>query len=156
MENNLNSFQGLDINQPLYLYQSPMFMLTVSIVPIVDSRVILVRDGDQFRFPGGIIRAGRETVEFSAVRQVKEQLGIVLKKDLLIPVDFRSSPERSKSGNVVDIGMVCVIEEEVLNHTGVLKEIDFETKRFTDDTKLVMDYDVLLHRAIDIALMIRE
>lgn len=157
MSDNINSFQGIEINQPLYLYQSPMFMLTVSVVLIMGNGVVLLNDDDKFKFPGGIVRSGRETIEFSVVRQVKEQIGIVLKKDLLIPVDFRSSPERSPSGNVVDIGMVCLIDQEVLNYNGLRKEVDFEEKRFIEDgVKLVMDHDILMKRALEIVLMIRE
>ena len=119
--------------------------------------VILVNDGDKFKFQGGIFKSGRETIEFSVVRQVKEQIGIVLKKDLLIPVDFRSSPERSSSGNVVDIGMVCLIDQEVLTYNGLRKEVNFEEKRFIEnDVKLVMDHDILMDRALEIVLMIRE
>jgi len=154
---------SVSLNQPLYVYRSPMFMLTVSVVLIVENGVIVLK-GDNYKFPGGVVRAHLETIQFSAVRHIKEQTGIVLKKEALIPVDFRSSPERSKEGNVVDIGMLCVLNDlhidtipKVGNSTWI--EVDFEDKLMVGkmgEVKPYMDHDVLLERAIDIFLMMRE
>ena len=145
-------------NQPLYLYQQPMFDLTVSVVLIEDNGVIVVETGKSNHFPGGKVRASKETIQFSAVRQIKEQTGIVLKKDALIPVDFRSSPERSPEGNVVDIGMVCILNEPFKGFDNARwLEVDFENQCFADDSyKLDIDHDVLLRRALDVALMMRS
>ena len=145
-------------NKPLYLYQQPMFMLTVSVVLIDENGVILVKDKDRLKFPGGVVRAGQETVQFSAVRQVKEQVGIVLKKEALIPVDYRSSPERSEEGNVVDIGMVCILgdKEQPWNENSKWFEVDFESRKIIDEKQpLYMDHKLLLNRSIDVALMMR-
>ena len=178
--NNLEKFD-ISANQPLYLYQQPMFMLTVSVVLLEDNGVIVIDEGGKctnvdeciadeerspyivrdFRFPGGLVKAGQETIQFSAVRQVKEQTGILLKKDALIPVDFRSCPERSKEGNVVDIGMVCILHEEFKGHNNVQwMEVDFELRRLINsknntEYNLYMDHNVLLERALDIAMMMK-
>ena len=138
---------GIAKNQPLYVYQQPMFDLRVSVVLIEDNGVIVMDTGDSdgYHFPGGKVRASQETIQFSAVRQIKEQTGIVLKKDALIPVDFRSSPERSPEGNVVDIGMVCMLQNSFKPSANAKwLKVDFEKKCFTDDWKLDDDHDVLL------------
>jgi ADP-ribose pyrophosphatase YjhB (NUDIX family) len=164
MDKMLDNFE-IPANQPLYLYRQPMFMLTVSVVLIEENGVILVpADADDslsiYRFPGGLVKAGQETIQFSAVRQVKEQTGIVLQKDALIPVDFRSSPERSKEGNIVDIGMVCVLSDtnRAENHQATWVEVDFENRKIEETKKLplYMDHELLLSRALDIALMMKE
>ena len=149
---------GVAKNQPLYVYQQPMFDLTVSVVLIEDNGVIVIETGRGYHFPGGRVKASMETIQFSAVRQIKEQTGIVLRKDALIPVDFRSSPERSPEGNVVDIGMVCVLNDSFKGFDNARwLEVDFENQCFVDDSyKLDMDYDVLLQRALDVALMMRS
>ena len=107
---------------PKYIYDNPMFMITVSTVVIEENGVILVNGGidtsdkvavDIYRFPGGIVRAGQESIQFAAVRHIKEQLGIVVKKDALIPIDFRSEPERSSDGNIVDIGFVTTVDKKI-------------------------------------------
>ena len=149
-----------NLNQPYYMYKCPMFLLTASTVLIVENSVIMVEDNGLYKFPGGIVKAGQETIQFAAVRYVKEQTGIALKKDALIPVDFRSSPERSKEGNLVDIGMVCMIDA-VHNSLNTIKgaqriEIDFENKCLMNDKiSFYMDHNVLLKRAMEIVLMIR-
>jgi len=171
----------IPFNQPLYVYQKPMFMLTVSMVLIVENGVIVLKEtfeperliaeetidtyGSEYRFPGGMVRASQETVQFSAVRYVKEQTGITLKKELLIPVDFRSSPDRSQEGNLVDIGFVCVLDKTQPDHLfenskAKWMEVNFEKRELLKDNKsinedLYMDHDILLQRAIDIVLMMK-
>ena len=144
-------------NQPLYLYQQPMFSLTVATVLIVDNGVLLVENNGIYRFPGGIVKAGLETIQFACVRYIKEQTGITLKKDTLMPVDFRSDPSRSKEGNVVDIGFVCVLEGHNSDNIrdGVLwKEVDFEHRKLVEKLDFYMDHEILLDRAIEIMTLI--
>ena len=153
---------GISLNQPLYLYQQPMFSITVSVVLIVENGVCLLKENDTYKFPGGNVKASQETIQFAAVRYVKEQVGIMLKKDALIPVDFRSDPERTKEKNVVDIGFVCIphdiLPETVMaNKPGIKWEaVDFENKCLIHPSKFCMDHEVLLERAIEIAGMIKE
>jgi ADP-ribose pyrophosphatase YjhB (NUDIX family) len=171
---------GIPKNQPLYLYQQPMFMVTVSVVLIEENGVIVIEQDSEtildpidsgrhpdtikrVRFPGGVVKAGQETIQFSAVRQVKEQTGIVLKKDALIPVDFRSSPERSKEGNIVDIGMVCIINENFCGYeNSKWVEVDLEKQKLMNisnshaEFEFYMDHDILLKRALDVVLMMKE
>ena len=147
-------------NQPMYLYQEPMFKLTVSVVMIVeDGVVVLVNNDGICQFPGGSVRPGVETIQFSAVRHFKEQTKILMQKDLLLPVDFRSSPERSAEGNVVDIGMLAVPENVSVDNIKVegLKwlKVDFSKRKLFVDHTMYMDHDVLLERAIDLFLMMK-
>jgi ADP-ribose pyrophosphatase YjhB (NUDIX family) len=145
-------------NQPLYLYQQPMFALTVSTVLIVDNGVMLIKDGDVYGFPGGLVRAGQETIQFAAVRYIKEQVGITLKKDALIPVDFRSDPSRSKEGNVVDMGFVCMVEQHFnteLTNNAKWKEVDFEKRKMVESIKFFMDHELLLDRAIEVMTLMK-
>lgn len=149
-------------NQPLYLYQQPMFSITVAAVLIIDNGVCVVKDEKNglFKFPGGIVRAGTETIQFAVVKYVKEQTGLILKKDSIIPVDFRSDPERSKEKNVVDIGFLCIpngITPDSLNKLSLWKEVDFENKCIVDKSiKWYMDHQILLERAIDIMMVYKE
>jgi len=163
-------------NQPLYLYQQPMFSLTVSIVLIIENGVLLIKDKDFYRFPGGIVKAGQESIQFSAVKYVKEQTGVMLKKDSLIPVDFRSEPERTLEKNVVDIGFVCLLDgtsvellpkykpnldmdkliESLQPYEFEWKEVNFEDKCLIDNLPLYMDHETLLERALTVAIMMKE
>jgi len=170
-------------SQPLYLYKDPMFMITVSVVVIIESGVVMIVEEpimrpelkdfvtvdhqtqiayDCFRFPGGKVKAEQETIQFSAIRQLKEQTGLVVTKEDLIPVDFRSDPERSHSKNIIDIGMVCmpnVSPDFQFKEGSKLIPIDFDRKTFSDVCKLnydfYMDHNILLERATDIALIMK-
>jgi len=153
-------------NQPLYLYQEPMFKVTVSVVMIVDNGVVMARNDyedkeSDYSFPGGAVRAGLETIQFAALRHVKMVSGVTLQKELFIPIDFRSEPERSPAGNVIDIGFAFVtegLEPENFNNREVVKwfEVDFERKcLINNEIKINMDHDVLLQRTLDIIMMMK-
>jgi ADP-ribose pyrophosphatase YjhB (NUDIX family) len=158
-----------------------MFLVTVSTVLIVENGVLMIHDGGRwsedgsdvisvaYRFPTTTVRAGQESVQFAALRSVKEEFDLFFSKELLIPVDFRSDPDRSDGGNVMDIGFVCITED--ISPDDMIKssdggigchkwlEIDFETKKLMNPDKPVsfhMDHELLLERAIDVALMVKE
>ena len=172
----------IPLNKPLYVYQKPMFMLTVSTVLIIENGVIVLKDvleseqsvntvssfdkpsSIEYRFPGGVVRASQETVQFAAIRYVKEQIGITLKKELLIPVDFRSSPDRSEEGNVVDIGFVCELDSIMPDYMfdkpkAKWMEVNFEEKTLLKDNLLneefYMDHGILLRWAVDWSLIVK-
>ena len=152
--------KNLAPNQPFYLYQQPMFALTVSTVLIVENGVLLVKENGLYKFPSGMVKAGQETLQFAALRYVKEQTGITLKKDVFIPVDFRSEPERSPEKNVVDVGFVSIVNgvsPEKYDNTEVRwEEVDFEKRCLIDKIPFYMDHEILLDRAIEIILMMKE
>jgi len=148
-------------NQPLYLYQTPMFMVTVSTVLIVENGVILIEGDKEYKFPHGIVRAGQESVQFAAVRHVKEQTGIRLTKESLMPVDYRSDPCRSEEGNILDIDFMAILgidaDSLILNKGNKWMEVDFEEKVLCkNDIEAFMDHEILLERALEIAYMIKE
>jgi hypothetical protein len=154
------SIEGVVSNKPIYLYKIPMFMVTVSVVFLVEDKVILIKENDKYRFPGGVVRAGLETIPFSVVRHAKEQTDILIKKEELIPVDYRSDPSRSEERNVIDIGMLYVpkniTSDFIDKHNLIWKTVDFENKYLTDKVDLYMDHDVLLERALEMYLIMKN
>jgi len=160
METNKISLDNIiNSSQPCYLYKDPMFMVTVSVVIIVETGIVVIPfNTETYKFPGGKIRAGQETIPFAAVRYIKEQTGIRLKKEDLIPVDFRSDPERSNGRNIIDIGMVCIPDlphDFLLNDCAKLITVDFDTKNLVEEHSFYMDDKILLERAIDIILLMK-
>lgn len=156
--------QQNNIFAPKYIYDNPMFMITVSTIVVYENGVFLTKDDSKctdqtifYKFPSGVVRAGQESIQFAAVRHIKEQLGIVIKKDSLIPVDFRSEPERSESGNIVDIGFVTILEDNKCSK-GKWFEVNFENKEiiFSEINALSSDNSILLQRALDIILMVKN
>ena len=140
-----------------------MFSITVSVVLIVYNGILLIKDDGKYRIPGGNVRASEETIQFAAVRNVKEQTGVILQKDALIPVDFRSDPDRTESKNEVDIGFVTIltniknIDDYIAKNPNLRwEEVDFENRCLIKKVKLYMDHDVLIERAITISCLIKE
>jgi ADP-ribose pyrophosphatase YjhB (NUDIX family) len=144
-----------------------MFMVTVSVVAIEENGVRLVYDHfetssfcahDLYKFPSGTVKAGQESIQFAAVRHVKEQLGVTVKKGSLVPVDFQSGPELSESGNIVNIGFVTLLEKN--SHAADSKwfEVDFEEKKILFDkiSFLSSGNKTLLARALDVILMMKN
>jgi len=149
------NLKDLEPNQPIYLYQQPMFSITVSAVLIAENGTFLLENNGIYRFPGGVVKAGQETIQFAAVRYIKEQVGITLQKEALMPVDFRSDPERSPEKNVADIGFVCMPNhvdiDSVCSKKNVKWEIiNFEKNKLEKSVKFFMDHELLLNRAIDV------
>jgi ADP-ribose pyrophosphatase YjhB (NUDIX family) len=159
----------------MYAYTEPMFRITVSVVVFVENRVAMVKGTVNryiYRFPTTTVKAGGETIQFAAVRRIKEDTGIVLLKEALIPVDFRTTPkEYVESMNAVDIGMTCLIDSLTLDEAKEKipegsnlnwYEVDFENKVVNiGDKDLItkqyyMDHKLLFDRAIDIVLMVRD
>jgi len=144
-------------NRPQYLYGMPMFAITVSIVPIIENGVLLVESEEYeknkaYKFPSAFVKAGVETIQFAAVRCMKETTNIVLKKGDLMPVDFRSDPTRSQGGNIVDFGFVCFLDKQYDNYNkAIWKEVDFEKKCMIEKLNFFMDHNLLLERAIEIS-----
>jgi len=150
---------------PRYTYDHPMFMITTSIVVIEDNGIWLVPDNehnfsdtDAYKFPSGMVKAGQESIQFAAVRHIKEQLGVVVKKDSLIPVDFRSEPERFEPSNIVDIGFITILEDSK-NKKGKWFEVDFQAKEILFDKQgllVFQDSITFFQRAIDVILMMKN
>ena len=152
---------------PKYVYDNPMFMITVSVVVIDENGVALIHDLEQnwathdiYKFPGGAVKAGQESIQFAAVRHIKEQLGVTIKKESLIPVDFRSDPERSESKNIVDIGFVTILEgSKPEAGLGKWFEVDFEKKEVLFSERGIFlweENNTLLQRALDIILLMKN
>jgi len=168
--------------KPLYMYEQPMFMVTVSVVPVYENGVIALVETKHhkvdagitgvpcaafvpektYKFPGGDVKAGQETLQFAAIRHMKTQLDLVVNKSQLVPIDFRSEPERSEAGNVVDLGFLCLLagkEENIIKVPNAkLIPVDFEKQERINesDGEFEGDHDILLQRAISAMLVIKD
>jgi len=161
---------SIPLHKPFYVYGQPMFMVTVSVVLVVENGIVLTKMPfvEEFRYslPGGRVKAGQESVQFAAVRFTKEQTGLLLKKEDLMPVDFRSDPSRTEEGNVIDLGFVCMLNKSVddlkLISFSEWMEVDFDQKNFIKkDILLHTDYCchdqmLLIERAIDVLMIMKE
>ena len=150
--------------KPKYMYDQPMFMVVVNTVVIDENGVLMIPNKNlEYRFPRGIVDAGHETIQFAAVRHVKEQLGVVVKKKSLIPIDFRNNPSVLNAENIIDIGFVVFLEDancnpHMIDSNYSWVEVDFEEKKaILGNNKFISkDNEVLLRRALEVVLMIKD
>lgn len=138
-----------------------MFMITVSTVLLVENGVICFEENGIIRFPTTFVKAGQETIQFAVIRNIKEVVGITLTKETLIPVDFRSDPDRSNEKNLIDFGFLCITDKltsdcHKLNSNITWKEVNFEEKCMVNKSNFYMDHNVLLERALEVSCIIKE
>lgn len=81
---------------------NPTYLFVVAAALIDRNRNILVQQRPEgkpmaglWEFPGGKVEAG-ETPEDALVRELEEELGVVVKSDALSPIAFASEPLGSK------------------------------------------------------------
>ena len=157
----------------IYSYREPMFRVTVSVAVFIENRVAMFHkdiDGNSmYGFPTSIVKAGGESIQFAALKRVREDTGIILNKESLIPVDFRNVPVESM--NVIDIGMTCMVDKISLDSAMQMVpksshvnwyDVDFENKlvkrgneEYISSDEYYYDHNIFISRAIDVVLMVK-
>jgi len=157
-------YMGEQMNsKPSYLYEKPMFAVTVTPVVVIDMGVLVIEEDGKFRFPTGHVKAGQETVEFAVLRHIKRETGLTIRKNELQAVNISSEPERSEHKNEIDIGFYCspkldlerfladIEKEDITKFSNVRwKAVNFETGEFEDEIKIDEESKSLLYDVIKI------
>ena len=110
-----------------YTYQHPRPSVTVDIVVFKTdvhmrpSEVLLIRRGKEphrgrLALPGGFMEIGEDPVD-SAVRELREETGVVVNRDLEL-VCVLGAPLRDPRGRVVSIVYVAVVNDDVVAAAG--------------------------------------
>ena len=99
-----------------------------------------------YAFPGGFIDVGREEIEDAAVRELSEEAGVHISRDVLQLIDVRSSPERDPRDHIFDIAYYACV-------SGVAARVGEEVSAFVwagadeiDTLQLAFDHAVLWER----------
>ncbi len=92
-----------------YRFEHPAVAATVVLYDTQRRAVLLgKRSGEPYAgcycFPGGFLDVGRETVEQTAARELREEAGVAIDASRLQLVDVRSAPDRDPRDHVLDIG----------------------------------------------------
>ncbi len=69
-------------------------------------------DKGKWAFPGGMMEAGQETIETTAVRELREETGAKIETKELHLLQVLSEPARDPRGHVVDICYLVIRDEQ--------------------------------------------
>jgi 8-oxo-dGTP diphosphatase len=79
-----------------------------------DAVLMIKRAGDPYRghwcFPGGFLDPGRESLEETASRELREEAGVIVAPEALELIDVRSRPDRDPRDHVVDVGYFAELD----------------------------------------------
>ena len=81
------------------------------------SFLLIRRQRDPFKnryaFPGGYLNVDKENLYQTAVRELKDETGVIVRKKDIVLIDVRSDPKRDPRGHVIDLGFICIIDKSV-------------------------------------------
>jgi len=129
------------------MVQTPLLAVDIVIV-YLDGGLVLIRRANepfigQWAIPGGFVEIG-ETVEQAAVREAREETGLVVKLERLVGV--YSDPNRDPRGQVVSVVYVGVPEGGELRADTDAAEV-LKTKSY-HDLQLAFDHRKILEDAL--------
>ena len=120
-----------------YEFPHPSVAATVVLFDKAKSAFLLVKRSTHpffgyYAFPGGFLEVGKEEIEDAAVRELSEEAGVNLHRDLLELVDVRSHPQRDPRDHIFDIAFFAKAEnidayagDEVSDYVwATLEEVD--------------------------------
>lgn len=97
-------------NKGNYTYEFPMVSATATILIVCSDKILLARRSRNaeaypgyLSLPGGFLDAGKETVEETAVRELREEIGLDIETNRLHLFHVSSSPGTDPRAHVVNV-----------------------------------------------------
>ncbi|MDA2918416.1 NUDIX hydrolase [Desulfobacterota bacterium AH_259_B03_O07] len=123
--------------------------ITLTVDPVIitqDKEIILVKRSfepykDHWAFPGGFVEYG-ETVENAAIREAKEETGLIVEIEKLIGV--YSDPDRDPRGHFVTVCFLCRKVGGELTTSVETKEVKAFDKKELESINLAFDHKKIL------------
>lgn len=118
---------------------------------IVDSKegILLIKRGNKpfknrWALPGGFLITGKETLEETAKRELKEETGLIVSKKNLKLFGVYSDPKRDPRGQIISHTYIAKKTKGRLKHDSEVLEIKFfkrmPNKLAADHKKILKDY----------------
>lgn len=131
-----------------YRYEHPAVAATVVLRDRSRDAFLLIERATEpycghYAFPGGFLDVGRESIEETAARELREETGVVVDPHDLVLVDVRSDPDRDPRDHVFDIGFyveVDSVDAEPLDETMAIR---WATAEELETLPLAFDHDQL-------------
>lgn len=106
------------------VYRKPSAAASVAVLAREDRVMLVIRRSTEpfkglYAFPGGYLDVDQEDLPHTAVRELREEAGLVVPPESLKLIDVRSSPRRDPRGHTIDVGYFAVLERkaEIALHT---------------------------------------
>lgn len=99
-----------------------------------------------FAFPGGFLDVGKEEIEDAAVRELREETGIVLDRSVLQLIDVRSHPKRDPRDHIFDIAYFATVDHAEAIAGDEVSAYKWAHQDEIDGLALAFDHDVLWSR----------
>ena len=99
-----------------------------------------------YAFPGGFLDVGREEIEDAAVRELSEEAGVHISRDILQLIDVRSHPQRDPRDHIFDVAYYASaagIEAAAGDEVSAFRWASAEE---IDNLQLAFDHDLLWKR----------
>ncbi len=98
------------------------FQVTADVVCVRDGKILLIERGwdphkGSLALPGGYVDAG-ETAKAAAVRELKEETGIVVRETDLELVGFYDEPDRDPRGRFVSVAFAVTVLADTVAKAG--------------------------------------
>ena len=125
----------------------PLYLTADVIIEYEDRSIVLVKRGNdpfkgEWALPGGMLD-GNETIEETAMREVKEETGLDVK--LIEMLGIYSKPDRDPRGRYVSVTFIAVPIGGILQASSdaadILRTADFkDIKLAFDHNQMIADY----------------
>jgi 8-oxo-dGTP diphosphatase len=96
-----------------------------------------------YAFPGGFLEVGRERIEETAARELREEAGVVIDPSELALIDVRSDPARDPRDHVFDIAFFVSIPHAEAAALDEVSAYRWATASELDTLPLAFDHDAL-------------
>ena len=99
-----------------------------------------------YAFPGGFINVGREEIEDAAVRELYEEAGVKISRDILQLIDVRSSPDRDPRDHIFDIAYYAEVRHAEAQVGEEISALGWFRADEIDNLQLAFDHQHLWKR----------
>ncbi len=139
-----------------YEWQHPSVAATVVLRNSLSGKFLLIRRAhppfeNHLAFPGGFLDVGKESIEETASRELKEETGISIPPTELTLIDVRSHPNRDPRDHAFDIAYFAETTTDNAKALDETLEVVWLDKSEVDERMdLAFDHDILWKNTKDL------
>ncbi|MFK7846958.1 MAG: NUDIX domain-containing protein [Rhodothermales bacterium] len=131
-----------------YEFPHPSVAATVVVYDTARDAFLLIKRSTHpffahYAFPGGFLEVGKEEIEDAAIRELREEAGVLLDRKDLQLIDVRSHPKRDPRDHIFDIAYFATSENVQAQVGEEVSAFVWASKEEIDAMQLAFDHDEL-------------